>query len=53
MELVVLKFAALKNAIIRRGAGLLLLALSLQACGNRGPLYLPEPEQRDSKQDKR
>ena len=46
--------AALKNAIMRRLAGLLLLILLLQGCGNRGPLYLPEPGQGDNKrQDKR
>ncbi len=38
---------------MRRLAGILLLALVVQACGNRGPLYLPEPQQRDNKQDKR
>jgi predicted small lipoprotein YifL len=34
----------------RRVAGLVLAFLFLSACGNKGALYLPQPEQ-DSKQD--
>ena len=34
----------------RRVAGLVFVFLLLSACGNRGALYLPQPEQ-DSKQD--
>jgi predicted small lipoprotein YifL len=34
----------------RRVAGLVFIFLFLSACGNRGPLYLPSPEQ-DPKQD--
>jgi predicted small lipoprotein YifL len=51
--LIVLRFAALKNAIMRRIVGVLLLALLLQACGNRGPLYLPEPVKPDNKQQEK
>ena len=36
--------------IMRRAAGLLLLLLLLPACGNKGPLYLPTPEQKAQKQ---
>jgi predicted small lipoprotein YifL len=37
---------------MRRAAGLLLAVLALSACGNKGALYLPQPErnpQQDSK----
>jgi predicted small lipoprotein YifL len=34
----------------RRVAGLVFVLLFLSACGNRGALYLPQPEQ-DPKQD--
>ena len=34
----------------RRVAGLVLVLLLLSACGNKGALYLPSPEQ-DPKQD--
>jgi len=36
---------------MRRAVGLLLVVLALSACGNKGSLYLPSPEQ-NPKQDK-
>jgi predicted small lipoprotein YifL len=30
---------------MRRGVGLLLVLIALSACGNKGSLYLPTPEQ--------
>jgi predicted small lipoprotein YifL len=37
---------------MRRTAGLLLLVLVLPACGTKGPLYLPTPEQKAQQQQK-
>jgi predicted small lipoprotein YifL len=37
--------------IMRRTAGLLLVALLLSACGTKGPLRLPSPEQGVRQQD--
>jgi predicted small lipoprotein YifL len=33
-----------------RAAGLLVLVLLLPACGTKGPLYLPTPEQKAQRQ---
>jgi len=35
----------------RRAAGLLLLCLLLHACGTKGPLYLPAPDQKPAQSD--
>jgi predicted small lipoprotein YifL len=34
----------------RRAAGLLLVLAQLSACGTKGPLYLPTPEQKAQQQ---
>jgi len=39
------------KAISRLVAGLILALLVLSACGTRGPLYLPSPEQKKASQD--
>ena len=36
---------------IRRVAGLMLLCLLLQACGTKGALYLPRPDQQPAQTD--
>ncbi|MCU0896434.1 MAG: lipoprotein [Burkholderiales bacterium] len=38
---------------MRRALALLVLALLLSACGNKGPLYLPGPDGQDPRQDSR
>ena len=37
--------------IMRRVAGSLVLVLLLTACGTKGPLYLPPPEQKAPQQN--
>lgn len=37
--------------MLRRAAGLVLLCLVLQACGTKGPLYLPPPDQKPAQSD--
>ncbi|MBI2318632.1 MAG: lipoprotein, partial [Betaproteobacteria bacterium] len=36
---------------LRSAAAILLLLLLLEACGTRGPLYLPPPEQKQPQQE--
>ena len=36
-----------------RALALILIALTLQACGNKGALYLPGPDGQDPKRDSR
>lgn len=38
---------------MRRALALVVLALLLQACGNKGALYLPAPDGQDPKRDSR
>jgi predicted small lipoprotein YifL len=38
---------------MRRAIALLVVALLLQACGNKGALYLPGPDGQDPKRDSR
>jgi predicted small lipoprotein YifL len=38
---------------MRRAFVLVIVALVLQACGNKGPLYLPGPDGQDPKRDSR
>jgi predicted small lipoprotein YifL len=37
---------------MRRAAGILLVFLLLSACGTRGPLTLPQPEQKPQQDNK-
>jgi len=37
--------------MFHRAAGFVLLCLLLQACGTKGPLYLPGPDQKPAQSD--
>jgi len=37
--------------MFRHSAGIVLICLLLQACGTKGPLYLPVPEQEPAQSD--
>lgn len=37
--------------MFQRSAGIALICLLLQACGTKGALYLPEPEQKPAQSD--
>jgi len=39
------------NMMFRHSAGIVLICLLLQACGTKGPLYLPVPEQEPAQSD--